>query len=54
MIEGAEVAETVEYDDTVNKKELQSQIMERKELWENKILHGQFVGEISEVTETWN
>ena len=24
MIEGAEVAETVEYDDTVNKKELQS------------------------------
>ena len=28
--------------------------MERKELWENKILHGQFVGEISQVTETWN
>ena len=57
LIEGVKAAETTEYNDTVNKKEFKLRWMrEKKELWKNKIMHGQFVIEMRETTdekETW-
>ena len=57
-IEGVKAAETIEYNDTVNKKEFkQSWMREMKELWKNKKMYGQFVREMPETTdekETWN
>ena len=45
-------AETVEYNDTVNKKEFkQSWMKEKKELWKNKRMYGQFVREMTERTD---
>ena len=58
LIEGVKAAETIEYNDTVNKKEFkQSWMRERKEQWKNKRMYGQFVGETPETTdekETWH
>ena len=49
LIESVKAAETIEYNDTLNKKEFkQSWMREKKELWKNKRMHGQFVREISE------
>ena len=57
LIEGVKAAETTEYNDTVNKKEFKLRWMrEKKELWKNKRMHGQFVIEMPETTdekETW-
>ena len=48
----------MEYNDTVNKKEFkQSSMREKKELWKNKRMYGQFVREMPETMdekETWN
>ena len=58
LIEGVKAAETIEYSDTVNKKEFkQSWMREKKELWKNKRMYRQFVREMPETTdekETWN
>ena len=58
LIEDVKAAETIEYIDTVNKKEFkQSWMREEKELWKNKIMYGQFVREMLETTdekETWH
>ena len=58
LIEGVKAAETIEYNDTVNKKEFkQSWMREKKELWKNKRMYGQFVREMPETRnekETWN
>ena len=58
LTEGVKAAETIEYKDTVNKKEFkQSSMREKKELWKNKRMYGQFVREMLETTdekETWN
>ena len=58
LIEGVKAAETIEYNDTVNNKEFkQSCMRKKKELWKNKRMPGQFVGEMSETTdekEAWN
>ena len=52
LIEGVTAAETVEYNDTVNKKEFkQSWMREKKELWKNKRMYGQFVREMTERTD---
>ena len=41
MIEGVKVAETIKYNDTVNKKEFKQRWMrEKKELWQNKRIYG--------------
>ena len=56
--EGVKAAKTIEYKDTVNKKKFkQSSMREKKELWKNKRMYGQFVREMLETTdekETWN
>ena len=58
LLQGMKAAETIEYNDTVNKKEFkQSWMRERKEQCKNKRMYGQFVGEIPETTdekETWH
>ena len=58
LTEGVKAAKTIEYKDTVNKKEFkQSSMREKKELWKNKRMYGQFVREMLETTdekETWN
>ena len=58
LIEGVKAAETMVYNDTMNKKEFkQIWMREKKELWKNKIMYGQFVREMPEITderETWN
>ena len=58
LIEGVKAAETIEYNDTVNKKEFkQSWMREKKELWKNKTIYGQFVRKMPETTyekETWH
>ena len=50
-------AETIECNDTVNKKELKQRWTgEKKELWKNKRMYGQFAREMPETTdenETW-
>ena len=44
LIKGVKAAETIEYNDTVNKKDFkQSWMREKKELWKNKKMYGQFV-----------
>ena len=57
-IEGVKAAETIEYNDTVNKKEFkQSWMREKKEQCKNKRMYRQFVREMPETideTETWN
>ena len=46
LIQGVKAAETIEYNNTVNKKEFkQSWMREKKELWKNKTMYGQFVRE---------
>ena len=58
IIEGLKAAETIEYDNTVNKKEFkQSWMRWKKELWKNERIYEQLVREIPETTdekETWN
>ena len=58
LIEGVKTAETIEHNNTEDKKEFkQSWMTEKKELWKNKRMYGQFVREMSETTdekETWN
>ena len=44
LIEGVKVAETIECNDTVNKKEFkQNWMREKKELWKNKRMYEQLV-----------
>ena len=46
LIEGMKTAETIEHNNTMNKKEFkQSWMREKKELWKNKRMYGQFVRE---------
>ena len=41
LFEGVKAAETIEYNDTVNKKEFKQRWMrEKKELWQNKRIYG--------------
>ena len=51
-------AETIEHNDTLNKEGFkQSWMREKKDLWKNKRMHGQFVREMPETTdekEAWN
>ena len=58
LIEDVKAAQTIEYNDTVNKKEFKQRWMnEKKELWKNERMYGQFVREMTETTdekETWN
>ena len=52
LTEGVKAAKTIEYKDTVNKKEFkQSSMREKKELWKNKRMYGQFVREMPETTD---
>ena len=57
LMEGVKAAETIEYNDRVNKKEFKQKWMrEKKELWKNKKMYGHFVREMPETTdekETW-
>ena len=57
LIEAVKVAETIEYTDTMNKKEFKKRWMrEKKELWKNKRMYRQFAREMPETTdekETW-
>ena len=57
LIEGVKAAETIEYNDTVNKKEFkQGWMREKKELWKKERMYGQFSREMPETTdkkETW-
>ena len=57
LIEAVKVAETIEYIDTMNKKEFKQRWMrEKKELWKNKRMYRQFAREMPETTdekETW-
>ena len=58
LIEGVEAAETIECNDTVNKKEFKlSWMREKKEIGKNKRMYGHFVTEMPEATdekETWS
>ena len=58
LIECAKAAETIEYNNTVNKKEFkQIWVREMKELCKNKRIYGHFVRKMPETTdekETWN
>ena len=52
MIEDMKVVETIEYNYRVNKKEFKQRWMsEKKELWKNRRMYGQFVREIPETTD---
>ena len=57
LLESVKAAKTIEYNDTVNKKEVkQCWMREKKKLWKNKGMYGQFVREMPERTaekETW-
>ena len=57
LVEGVKAAETIEYNDTVNKKEFkQGWMREKKELWKKERMYGQFLREMPETTdkkETW-
>ena len=57
-MEGVKATETIEYNNTVNNKELkQNWMREKKEVWKNKIMYGEVVGEMPETTdekEIWN
>ena len=59
LIKGMKAARTIEYNDTVNKKKFKQRWMwERKELWKNKRMYGQFVRQIPETidekeTQSW-
>ena len=57
LIKDVKAAETIECNDTVNKKEFKQRWMsEKKKLCENKRMYGQFVREMPETTdekETW-
>ena len=58
LIEGVNAAGTIEYNDTVNKKKYkQSWMREKKELWKNRRMYGQFVREMLDTInekESWN
>ena len=58
LIDGVKAAETIECNDTVNKKEFkQSWMREKKEIGKNKRMYGHFVTEMPEATdekETWS
>ena len=52
LIEGVKAAETIEYNNTMNKKEFKQRWMNEKEgLWKNKRMSGQFVREMPETTD---
>ena len=52
MIEDMKAVETIEYNYRVNKKEFKQRWMsEKKELWKNRRMYGQFVREIPETTD---
>ena len=52
LLESVKAAETIKYNDTVNKKEVkQCWMREKKELWKNKGMYGQFVREMPETTD---
>ena len=57
MIEDMKAVETIEYNYRVNKKEFKQRWMsEKKELWKNKRMYGQFVRKMPEVKDekiTW-
>ena len=57
LIEGVQAEETIKCNDTVNKKTFKQRWMsEKKELWKNKKIYGQFVREMPEEKdekETW-
>ena len=57
LIEGVQAEETIKCHDTVNKKTFKQRWMsEKKELWKNKKIYGQFVREMPEEKdekETW-
>ena len=49
---GMRAAEAIECNDAVNKKEFKQRWMrEKKELWKNKGMYGQFVREMPETTD---
>ena len=58
LTERVKAAETIEYNNTVNKREFKQSLMrEKKELWKNKRRHGHFVRKMPETTdekETWS
>ena len=58
LIEGVIPTKRIEYNNTMNKREFkQIWIREKKELWKNKRMYGQFVREMPEIAdekETWN
>ena len=58
LIEGVKATETIEYNNTVNRKEFKlSWTREKKELWKNKRMYCWFVREMPKTTdekETWN
>ena len=52
LTEGVKATETIESNDRRNKKEFKQRwIREKKELWKNKRMYGQFVREIQETTD---
>ena len=52
LIEGVKATETIERNDTVNRKEFKQRWMrEKKELWKNKRMYGQFVREMLQTTD---
>ena len=51
LIEGVKSAGTIEEKDTENKVLKQSWMREKKELWKNKKMYGQFAREMSEITD---
>ena len=52
MVEDIRATETIEYNDTVNKREFkQSWMREKKELWKNKGMCGQFVRKMPGTTD---
>ena len=52
LIEDMKASERIEYNDKLNTKEFkQRRMSEKKELWKNKIMYGQFVREMSKTTD---
>ena len=52
LIEGVKATETIEHNDTMNRKEFKQRWMrEKKELWKNNRMHGQFVREMLQTTD---
>ena len=52
MIEGVKPAKTIEYNNTMNKREFkQIWMREKKELWKNKRMYEKFVREMPQIAE---